>query len=366
LLGEHSVLASDMMRARIRGDDDFAQAANAALGKNTDAVAALLNALFGQDAANRFKSVWSSHVTALFDYARGVADNQASVKGDASTRLLGFERDLAGLFSGASQGRLPLAAAQTNVTMHVTQLLQQADAYAAHDWATADRIYREAYAHTFAVGGALANALLPPDQTPALATPSFKLRSELGRLLGEHVVLMVASTRSGLLNTPDFAASGDAVNGNTRDLAGAIDTLFGASAAQAFQALWADHVDQLMAYTAGVATGDHSKCQAAEAKLGGFEHQFAELLATATGARLTADNLAKALSTHDGMLVKHADAYGAKNYQQAHDLADATYDQMFDLAGQFADAFGATIAARMPAGGAGTGQGGMADVVGRR
>src|SRR2546423_13248188 len=35
LLGEHSVLAANMMRGRIRGDEDFAQAANAALGKNT-------------------------------------------------------------------------------------------------------------------------------------------------------------------------------------------------------------------------------------------------------------------------------------------------------------------------------------------
>ena len=38
LLGQHSMLAADMMRGRIRGNDDFAQAANSALGKNTDAM----------------------------------------------------------------------------------------------------------------------------------------------------------------------------------------------------------------------------------------------------------------------------------------------------------------------------------------
>src|SRR2546423_15035752 len=38
LLGQHSVLAADMMRGRLRGDPDFAQAANAALGRNTDAM----------------------------------------------------------------------------------------------------------------------------------------------------------------------------------------------------------------------------------------------------------------------------------------------------------------------------------------
>ena len=38
LLGQHSVLAADFMRGRIRGDENFAQAADAALGKNTDAM----------------------------------------------------------------------------------------------------------------------------------------------------------------------------------------------------------------------------------------------------------------------------------------------------------------------------------------
>src|SRR5215471_5704833 len=42
LLGEHSVLAADMMRSRISGDQDFAQTANAALGQNTDEMADLI------------------------------------------------------------------------------------------------------------------------------------------------------------------------------------------------------------------------------------------------------------------------------------------------------------------------------------
>src|SRR3954468_21577100 len=47
LLGQHTVLASDLMRSRIRGDDDFVQAADAALSRNTDAMTTLVGQLFG-------------------------------------------------------------------------------------------------------------------------------------------------------------------------------------------------------------------------------------------------------------------------------------------------------------------------------
>jgi len=50
----------------------------------------------------------------------------------------------------------------------------------------------------------------------------------------------------------------------------------------------------------------------------------------------------------------------------AHDIAYDTYQQMFDLARTMADAFGASVAAKLPRGGAQTGFGGMAAVVEER
>ena len=111
---------------------------------------------------------------------------------------------------------------------------------------------------------------------------------------------------------------------------------------------------------------DAAKRDDATAKLGTFENKFAAFLSTATNAKLTAPDLAKALTMHDQMLLRHADAYAAKDFQKAHDIADSTYDQMFDLASQLADAFGVTVAARLPAGPPETGLGGMAAEVGRR
>jgi hypothetical protein len=366
LLGQHSILAADFMRGRIRGDEDFAQAANAALGKNTDAMTRLIGDLFGEAAAKRFAELWAKHVVELFTYARGLADQDDAVRAEAREQLIKYEEDLASFFVDASGGRLTTDAANRAMAMHVDHLLTQADAYAAGDYPTANRIYREAYQHAYDLGATVAGALLPPKDAAALRAPTWRLRSQLGKLLAEHVVLVEDVTRAAATNSPDFTAAGQLVNGNTRDLATAMDSLFGTAAAKDFQSLWADHIDQLVAYAAAVTAQDSARRDQARAELRDFESRMAAFLETATGKRLTAGALANALLSHDQMLLRHADAFAAKDYGTAHDIAYQTYDHMFELARQLADGFGATVASRLPVGGVQTGHGGLADVVERR
>jgi hypothetical protein len=360
LLGHHSVLAADMMRSHIRGDEELARAAETAVAKNTDAMRQIVASLLGAQAADQFRLLWAAHVTALSSYSRSVANGDNGAGDAARTAFTTFERDLAGFLSDSSQGRLRPEAAQAAVYMHVTHLMQQADAYASDDHAQAARLYREGYAHTFALGETIAGALLGPDGSSVLRTPAWRLHSQLAKVLGEHVVLVVAATRAAVTNAADFTAAGEAVNANTRDLAGAVDTLFGAAAAQRFQSLWADHVDQVMAYTAGVAAGDAKRREDAVNRLNGFEKELAAFLSTATAGRLPSTPLAQAILMHDQMLLAQVDAFAAKQYQQAQDSAYSTYGHMVEVAGQLADAFAGTVGARLPQGGSQTGYGGTA------
>jgi hypothetical protein len=366
LLGQHTVLAADMMRGRVRGDPDLAQAANAALGKNTDAMGQIVGTMFGDAAKNQFTTMWASHVQAFFNYARGLADKDAAVRSQAEATIAKFESDLAAFFSAAAQGRLPTATAQAVIKEHVDHLLHQADEYAAGDYAQADKTYRQAYSQAFGIGKALASTLLPPDVAARLNTPTWRLRSELDRLLGEHVVLVIAAMRAGVTNAPDFAAAASTVNGNTRDLAGAVETLFGQAAGQRFQSLWADHVDALIRYAGGLVKQNATQRSAAKTELSGFERDFAAFLGTATRNRISTAALAKAFLMHDQMLIGEVEAFVAKDYRKAHDLAYSTYQDMFGLAGQLSNAFGATVASRLPVGAVQTGRGGMAAVVARR
>ena len=119
---------------------------------------------------------------------------------DAKTQLVEFENGLADFFSSASQGRRPRDAALAGRCRPTSSTSPTAHAYAAKDYARSDALYRETYAHTFDLGDALAVTLLPPDQAGALDQPSWRLRSALDRLLGEHVALAVGVLRAGGTN----------------------------------------------------------------------------------------------------------------------------------------------------------------------
>ena len=246
------------------------------------------------------------------------------------------------------------------MTTHVEHLLDQADAYAARDYARANADYRAGYTHTFMLGHALASTLLPPDQAAVLNEPQWRLRSELGRLLGEHIALTVGTLRAGATNSPDFTDSASALNANTSDLTASMASLFGQEAGNQFMTLWADHVDQLVAYTAGVAAGDDGRRDAARAALRDGEQRLATFLDTASGSRLGSAPFAQALAASDDMLVGQVDAFVAKDYPRANDLSYRAYQDMFGTARQLSDAFGAMVAARLPEGGAQTGAGGTA------
>ena len=360
LLGQHAVLAADMMRGRIRNDEDFGQAASAAVTRNTDDLAQLVGALSGAPAADQFRALWANHVIALFTYSRGLASDDAAARDQARAELVRFENDIAAFFASAAQGRLSPETARSAVLTHVDHLLAQADAYAVGDYARSNELYRQGYTHTFGLGHALATTLLPADQAAVLAEPQWRVRSELGRLLGEHVALAVAALRAGAADSPDFAAAGAALDGNTDDLTGLVGSLFGEPTRTVFRTLWAEHINQLVAYTAAVAAHDPGRRDAAQAALRGLEQRAAGFLDAAAASNLGTPELVQALVAHDDMLLRQVDAFVAKDYRQSNDLSYRAYQDMFGLARQLSDAFGATVAARLPASGAQTGSDGTA------
>jgi hypothetical protein len=360
LMGQHSVLASDMMRARIRGDADLAQAADAALGQNTEAMTQALQPFVAAPAREKFEEMWAEHILALFDYARGHSIRDAAVIEEARKESVEYEVELAEYFVDHSGGRLDRKAALSVVHAHAEHLLANADAYASGQYAAAAQGYRESYSHSYDYGATLARALMPSEVTQALDTPSLRLRSELTRLLGEHAALVMAMTRSAAGDADDFAAMGEALNGNTVDLTSSIDALFGRPAAQRFQTLWADQIDQLAAYNAAAVRRDTAGQQRAKTALRSFQQSLAAFLGSATSNRLAAPALVQAFADHDGRLLAQIDAYVATSFEQAYTQSEQIHDAMFTLSGQLAGGIGTTVAARLPRGGSQTGGGGAA------
>jgi len=87
LLGQHAFLTVRLTRARLRGDGDLAQSADGALSKNTANLGEPIRSVYGADAAEEFEEMWFDHVTALFEYSRGVADQDEDVQSQARREI---------------------------------------------------------------------------------------------------------------------------------------------------------------------------------------------------------------------------------------------------------------------------------------
>ena len=362
-LGQHAILTVRLTRARLRDDSDLAQTADAALTKNTQDIGALIESAYGAQAADQFEDVWFEHVTYLFDYARGVADEDAEVQAQARTELDAYVGELSDFLATATNNGVPAAVANHELQTHVDQLLEQTDAYAREDYERAYALERESYAHMFPLGKALAAGIvtgsggqLPED----FDSPARQMQSQFGMALGEHAELAVDAMRSGLSGAPDFPAAAAALDANTREITAVIESIFGAEGATAFQALWADHIDAFVSYTQAVASGNEAQETEAHAQLQQFNANLAAFLATAVQDRLGAPALSDAFVAHEDFLLRQINAYAQRDYSTAHQLSFEAYQHMFALAAQLATAIGDTVAAQSPQGGIQTGEGGMA------
>ena len=130
----------------------MAQSADAALSKNSGDMGALLGSAHGAEAAAEFEDMWFRHVTFLFDYARGVADEDVEVQADARNKLDAYTGELSQFLEAATNGAAPASAVRPGLQMHVDHLVQQTDAYAVGDYARAFALERESYAHMFPIG----------------------------------------------------------------------------------------------------------------------------------------------------------------------------------------------------------------------
>jgi hypothetical protein len=366
LLGQHAILTVRLTRARLRGDEDLAQSADQALSKNAAEIAASIGAVYGAEAAETFEQAWFNHVTDVFNYARGVADDDAAVKSEARRQLDDYVIDLSEFLAEATHRAITAEVVADELRMHVDQLLEQVDAYAAEDYERAFALERESYAHMFPLGKALAVGIVTGEgaELPAeFDSPARELQSKLGMRLGEHAELAVDAMRSGISNYPDFPAAAAALDQNTGEITAMIESVFGAASAGSFQALWADHIDAFVAYTQALAQQDEAAQDAAKDRLTEFNSDFAHFLSTSTEGRLGTAALADAFVMHEKMLLQQINEYAAADYSTAYQVSYEAYQHMFALADQAATAIGETVAAGSPKGAAQTGGGGMATAI---
>ena len=360
LLGLHALLAVRQMRSVVVAAPELQRAIEAALQANTDALSSLVASAYGGAPADRFAPLWQRHLADLTAYAKGVAGKDASAKPTARTRLLADADAYGSWLAEASKGRVQADDAAAGVRMHVTELMEQADAYAARDYARAYRIERAAYEHMFTAGAALGKASLTPEVAVGLDAPPERLRSAFAMLLGEHLELLVDAQRGSFAGGAEFEAAAAQVNANTTALAKAMAGIVGPPKAAEFQRAWANHVEGLMAYTAAVAGNDQAAKTVAKQNLEGFAERLGLYFSDVVRNVLAADPVTDAITAHDQHLIDHVDAYAAKDYPRAQQLELEGYQQMLGVANTLVTAIQRTVKPQLPVGGSKTGGGGTA------
>ncbi|MEG9298347.1 copper amine oxidase [Mangrovibacillus sp. Mu-81] len=162
-LTEHAALATMAMQNGIDGSEDFEASVNA-LNSNTEDLAAAIASVYGEEAGNQFKEMWSNHIGFFVDYVKATgADDQAG-KDEALKNLDGYRADFSKFLETATDGRLKSDALAEGLQMHVDQLIGAFDSYAAGEYEKSFEDIRMAYEHMLNPAKGLSSAIV--DQYP--------------------------------------------------------------------------------------------------------------------------------------------------------------------------------------------------------
>ncbi|HEX7189292.1 MAG TPA: hypothetical protein VF423_13800 [Actinomycetes bacterium] len=362
LLGHHAILMVRLMRGPIDDEEQFVDAAQGALQRNTDELADAITSVYGDDAGSDFASIWTDHIDSLVAYSRALADGDTGARDDAMRDLDRYSSRYGEFIATLTDGELSPDAVADGVSAHIHHMLAATDDYEDGDYEGAFEGERTAYAAMFGTGEALSGAAIrqTTGELPAgFDSPPADLRSALGRLLGEHVELAFDATRAVVAGSPAVDAAAGALNENTEEIIAALQGALGRKTASQFSEIWAAHIDAVVQFAVAVADDDDAAQARARTTLDEFPQQLGTVLPAVSKGRVAASAVIDALQEHDEQLLQQVTAFAAEDYATSHDLAYAGYHHMFAIAETLAVALEGHAVGTAPKGGAATGGGGM-------
>jgi hypothetical protein len=328
-LGEHTFLAMEAMRSVVQETHDPAPLV-AALEDNSTQLQSAFGGIYGRPAGAEFGRLWRQHIDALVGYAtaRQAADEQTATA--MLTTLATYRRDFSAFLSRTDPnlgGEHEAVALQ----LHIDQLVAFADS----EYERAFQAERVAYGHMFELGDVFALAI--SDRFPkrfqgarVAFSPSGELRMDLGRLLGEHLVLAAQAMRAGVDGSPDAEAAADALAENTQELSTVVARVYGQAAGDAFADAWAPHVDDYLTYVGAIAAGDSAGRDAALAALRAYPPDIANFFADAN-PKFSRVALREMIANHVQSLIDIVDRYSAGDFAGSVSAVRAAHNHMFQV-----------------------------------
>jgi len=186
------------------------------------------------------------------------------------------------------------------------------------------------------------SSMAAEEMSAGIETGSAKLRQTLTDLLNSHVYLAGIAVEQAVLtedpNSPEFKAAATTLDQNSQDLAGAIESVYGPEAGDAFLKQWREHIGFFVDYTIGGLTNDKQMQRKAAADLDAYRGDFSAFLEEATGGELDAGTASDALQMHVNSLVTAVDSVLAGDPQVFSQLYEAAHGHMPMTAAALAEA----------------------------
>jgi hypothetical protein len=355
----HTLLAVRQARSVVTANASYREAADHELEEYTEELGQIVGGAYGTAQGDRLEQVWQRTTADVSSYADAVAAKDDAARHKARTALLADADAYGSWLAEASDGRARAGDAAAELRTHVQQLMDQADAYAGHDYDRAYRIERDTYEHMFAAGTSLARAS-EPKAAAALDAPVEKLRAAFAMLLGEHMQLIIDAQRATFSGAQEFKAAAAQVNANTDALTKGMGAIVGPKKAEEFQSAWAEHIEGLLDYSTAVASNDEAEKAVVREKMRGYGARLALYLSDIVRNELPLEPITKALGEHDQHLVDQINAYAAKRFDEAQEMEVEGYGQMLGVANTLVGAIQRTVKPQLPVGGSQTGGGGTA------
>ena len=306
LLEEHVYLAGIAVSTGVNSGltSPAFKASAATLDANSVALSEAIGSVYGKQAGKGFLALWRNHIGMFVEYTKGLATHDKKLAAKAQKELDNYRSTFANFLHSANP-KIDVSAAADDLQMHVKTLSaairavvnKQPDAFVK---------LRAAAQHMPGTATYLAGAIAEqqPDKFDGdVKSPASELRSGLTSLLLEHVYLAGITVNTGAtagLGSPAFKAAATTLDANTKDLAAAIGSVYGAPAQTRFLQLWRAHIGFFVDYTKGLATHNRKATTAAQNKLNGYRAAFAQFLHSANPnieTKATADSLQEHVKT---------------------------------------------------------------------
>lgn len=155
------------------------------------------------------------------------------------------------------------------------------------------------------------------EMEPTTTTPAADLRVTLNALLREHVNLGMLALYNVIDNDDATAASVEALDGNTNELAATIGSVYGDDAQEAFDDIWTAHIGFFANYATGLRTNDADLRDEAEDDLKGYQSDIARFFNGAL-PNIEQSTVIAGSGEHKDLLIEAMDEYHAGDYEAAY------------------------------------------------